>query len=253
MTEHLTLKDKVIIITGAAQGIGEQFALGLARRGARIVLADIADGRPVAEAIRQAGGAACFTECDVSDPAACANMADFAQARYRRIDALIANAAVFSQLPHRSLLDIPLEEWDRVMAVNVRGLWLSVRAVAPVIARQGGAIINIATNRVFTGVPDMMHYDASKGAVMAMTRVMAVEFGPQNIRVNAIAPGLTLTERVSKRDGIRERQASIIAAKPIKRVQKPEDIVGAAAFLLSDDSAQITGQTIVVDGGSIMR
>ena len=253
MTEHLTLKDKVVIITGAAQGIGEQFALGLARRGARIVIADIADGRPVAEAIRRAGGAACFTECDVSDPAACAALAEFALAQYARIDALIANAALFSQLPHRSLLDIPVAEWDRVMAVNVKGLWLSVKAVVPFIARQGGAIINIATNRVFTGVPGMMHYDASKGAVLAMTRVMAVELGPRNIRVNAIAPGLTMTELVSKRDGIEERQARIIAAKPIKRAQKPEDIVGTAAFLLSDDSAQITGQTITVDGGSIMR
>ncbi len=248
-----SLKDKVVIITGAAQGIGEQFALGLARRGARIVLADIADGRPVADAIRRAGGAACFTECDVSDPGACAKMADFAIANYKRIDALIANAALFSQLPHRSFLDIPVEEWERVMAVNVKGLWLSVKSVVPFIALQGGGIINIATNRVFTGVPDMMHYDASKGAVMAMTRVMAVELGPRNIRVNAIAPGLTMTELVSKRDGIRQRNENIVAAKPLKRTQKPEDIVGTAAFLLSDDSAQITGQTIVVDGGSIIR
>ena len=248
----MRLKNRVAIITGAAQGIGEKMALGLAAEGARVAIVDVENGEALAEEINDKGGEAVYHCCDVSDGQACDDMAQSVNEKFGGIDTLIANAALFSGLPHRAFMDIPVEEWDRVMAVNVRGLWLSVKAVVPYM-KEGASIINISTNRIFTGTPFMLHYDASKGAVSAMTRVMAKELGEKYIRVNAIAPGLTMTENVKKRDGIDERNRLIAGARAFKRSQLPEDVVGTAIFLASDDSASITGQTIVVDGGSIMR
>ena len=249
----MRLKGKVAVITGAAQGIGEQFAIGLAMEGAKIVVADVADGESVAKKITNDGGEALYVNCDVSDEESCKKMAKTANDNYGGIDILIANAALFSQIKLQSLLDITVEEWDQVMAVNVRGLWLSVRSVVPYMKDKGGSIINISTNRVFTGIPNMLQYDASKGAVSAMTKVMARELGSMAIRVNAIAPGITMTERVMQREGIEDRIKEIVANKALNRIQTPQDIVGTAVFLASADSLHITGQTIIVDGGSIMR
>jgi NAD(P)-dependent dehydrogenase (short-subunit alcohol dehydrogenase family) len=152
------------------------------------------------------------------------------------------------------MMDITVEEWDRTMAVNIRGVWFSAKAAIPAMqTRGGGSIINIASNRAITGVPMMLHYDASKGAVLAMTRAMAAETGEKNIRVNAVAPGLTMSEQVLKREGIAERNNSIMNKRPLKRTQNPEDLIGSVVFLASDASEFITGQTIIVDGGSVMR
>lgn len=249
----MRLNNKVVIITGAAHGIGEQFAIGMAREGAKVVVADVADGSQVVERINEIGGVAQYVHCDVSEKDSCEAMVRTTNETFGGVHVLIANAALFSQIEPQSLMDITVEEWDKVMAVNVRGVWLSVCSVVPYMQEQGGSIINIATNRILTGIPEMLHYDASKGAVSAMTRVMAMELGRHDIRVNAIAPGLTMTERVSQRDGIHDRNEEIVARKPLNRTQSPEDLVGTAIFLATDDSAQITGQTIVVDGGSIMR
>ena len=249
----MRLKGKVAVITGAAQGIGEQFAIGLAMEGAKIVVADVSDGESVAKKITNDGGEALYVNCDVSDEESCKKMAKTANDNYAGIDILIANAALFSQIKLQSLLDITVEEWDQVMAVNVRGLWLSVRSVVPYMKGKSGSIINISTNRIFTGIPNMLQYDASKGAVSAMTKVMARELGSMAIRVNAIAPGITMTERVMQREGIEDRIKEIVANKALHRIQTPQDIVGTAVFLASADSLHITGQTIIVDGGSIMR
>ena len=250
----MKLKEKVAVITGAAQGLGAHFAVGLASEGAHVLVADILDGSKVAQRIIENGGRASAVICDVSDEGDCNKMIDTAESLFGGVDVLVSNAAIFSQLELKSMMDITVEEWDRTMAVNIRGVWFSAKAAIPAMqTRGGGSIINIASNRAITGVPMMLHYDASKGAVLAMTRAMAAETGKKNIRVNAVAPGLTMSEQVLKREGIAERNNSIMNKRPLKRTQNPEDLIGSVVFLASDASEFITGQTIIVDGGSVMR
>lgn len=248
------LQDKVAIVTGASEGIGETIALGLAREGASVVVADIQDGSRVVDQITSDGGSSIFVECDVTSEEACSKLAEQTYDRYGKIDILVSNAALFSRLKHRPFEEIPVEEWDRVMAVNVRGVWFSVKAVVPYMRRQrAGSIINVTTDRVYTGIPWMLHYDASKGAVSSMIRVMAVELGGDNIRVNGIAPGLTDTANVRQREGIEERHKMIIEGRALKDTLTPQDMVGAVVFLASGQSRMVTGQTIVVDGGTVFK
>ena len=250
----MKLKEKVAVITGAAQGLGAHFAVGLAEEGANVLVADILDGGEVVQRINENGGRAAAMICDVSDEKDCNKMIETAESLFGGVDILVSNAAIFSELKLQSMMDIPVEEWDRTMAVNIRGVWFSAKAAIPAMQKRGGgSIINIATNRALIGVPMMLHYDASKGAVLAMTRAMAAELGDKNIRVNAVAPGLTMSEQVLKREGIAERNSSIVNKRPLKRTQTPEDLIGSVVFLASDASEFITGQTIIVDGGSVMR
>jgi len=244
---------RVAIVTGGAQGIGAVYARALAAEGAKVVVADILDGRGVVGAIQSDGGDAVFVQTDVSDEASVQSLVAAAIGRYERIDILVANAAIYASLKLRPFLEISSAEWDRVMAVNVRGTFLCAKAVVPEMRRNGwGRIVNIASATVFKGTPNLLHYVSSKGAVVALTRALAREVGPDGICVNTLAPGLVMSEGVARNqelvDGL---SGPVMAARAIKREQVPEDLVGALLFLASDDSRFTTGQVIVVDGGVV--
>ena len=245
------LTGKRVIVTGAAQGIGATLAAGLAGMGARVVLADIADPGPAAAAI---GAAATAVRMDVTDPGDCDRLAAEAEAVMGGIDGLVNNAALFATLPIAPQDEIAPEDWDRVMAVNAKGPWLTSRACVPAMARAGGgSVVMMGTNRVLHGFPGMLPYDASKGAVLAMTRSLIRELGPRNIRVNTVLPGLTMSEGVRARDGIEDRAPAIAAARALARDQQPGDLLGQGAFFLSDHAGFVTGQSLVVDGGGIVQ
>jgi NAD(P)-dependent dehydrogenase (short-subunit alcohol dehydrogenase family) len=208
----MMLAGKIAMITGAAQGIGAQLALGLARQGAAVAIADVIDGEPAARAVQDAGGRAIAGKVDICDDAALAAFVARIEEELGGLDIVVNNAALFGTLAPTPMMELSIEEWDRVMRVNVRGVWQCAKAALPAMGRRGGgSIVNIATNRVFRGFPNLLHYDASKGAVLAMTKAMAAELGPQNIRVNAVAPGLTLSENVLAKDGIAEREKAVVA------------------------------------------
>lgn len=251
------LQDQVIIITGGAHGIGRAYCEGLAREGARVVVADIDGARTeeVVKTLSEGGHEALAVETEVSQPEATARMAQATMERFGRIDGLINNAALF-QRPAMSRVpfeQIPVEEWDRLMAVNLRGIFLCCRAVVPTMKQQGrGKIINISSGTVFHGSPLRAHYVASKAGVIGFTRSLARELGEYNITVNAVAPGLTLSM-----DEVDENRAAMNAqrlqARALKRTQVPQDLVGTIVFLCSADSDFMTGQTLVVDGGAQMH
>ena len=245
------LEGKRIIVTGAAQGIGAALAKGFADMGARVMLADISDPTSAASEI---GAAAHAVQMDVTSPEDCARMVAETEAVFGGIDGLVNNAALFANLPIETQDRIEPSLWDKVMAVNVKGPWLCTRAVVPAMERAGGgSIVMIASNRIFQGVSGMLHYDASKGAVLTMTRSLIRELGPNNIRVNTIAPGLTMSEGVAARDGIQDRAPMIAARRALARDQQPEDLVGPCAFFLSDHAGFVTGQVLAVDGGSVVH
>jgi NAD(P)-dependent dehydrogenase (short-subunit alcohol dehydrogenase family) len=251
----IRLDASVAIVTGAAQGIGAAYAKGLAAAGAKVCVADILDPGLVVAAIEEAGGAAIGTVTDVSDAKACRDMVAATVAAFGGLDVLVSNAAVFAGIERKSFLEIDPDEWDRLMAVNVRGVFCCAKAAVPKIRKRGGgSIINIASDTVLSGVPMMLHYVSSKGAVIAMTRAMARELGDDNIRVNFIAPGLTMSEAIaSRRDEFAEGIARSLQNRALKRDEVPDDLVGTLLFLASADSAFITGQTLVVNGGSSMH
>ncbi|MDJ0928718.1 MAG: glucose 1-dehydrogenase [Gammaproteobacteria bacterium] len=248
------LEGKVVLVTGAAQGIGATLARGLVERGAAVIAADIEDATPVARDIEASGGRALAVRCDVTDAQEIEHTVQAALDGFQRLDGVVNNAALFGRVQNISMFDIDMADWDQIMAVNARGPWLVARAAIPAMEQiGGGAIVNVSTNRVFVGTPELLHYDASKGAVVALTRSMAREVGGRGIRVNCVAPGLTMSENVRQRAGIDSRAPLVNARRAIQRDQQPEDLVGAVAFLLSDDARFITGQTLVVDGGSVMH
>jgi NAD(P)-dependent dehydrogenase (short-subunit alcohol dehydrogenase family) len=244
---------EVAIITGSAQGIGAAYARALAREGARVVVSDILDPAPLAAEICGAGGEALGVRADVTDSTACEVLVAEALERFGRVDVLVNNAALFAALGHRRFEEIPEDEWDAVMRVNIRGLWQVSKAVVPVMRRRrAGKIVNVASTTALKGTPMMLHYVASKGAVIAMTRAMAREVGDDNICVNAIAPGLTMSEGVVQggvwSDEWIDRNA---ASRVFRRRMVPGDLVGAVLFLASRDADFITGQTMVIDGGAV--
>ena len=244
----LQLSGKTVIITGAAGGLGRAFALGFAERGANVVVADMneAGSAETVSLIESAGGKAIAVQTNVTDKASCEAVADAAIATFGSLDVLVNNAAIYATIERANFWEIDPNEWDKVMAVNVKGAWLA-SAAAYTRMSEGGSIINIASATVFSGSPLWMHYVASKGAVIGMTRVMAREAGVKNITVNAIAPGFTLTEASLS---IMDDAASYgVSSRAIKRASTPDDMVGTALFLASDDASYITGQTLVVDGG----
>ena len=247
---------KVIIVTGGARGIGQVYSQELAGAGARVVVSDILDGEPCASGIREQGGEAFFVKADVTREDSVKAMAAAAKDRYGRIDGLVNNAAIFADVRYAPFDEISVAEWDQVMDVNVKGVWLASRAVYPYMKEQGsGKIVNIASGVPFKGIPVYVHYTVSKGAVVALTRVLARGTGRDGICVNAVAPGLTRSESLlAVRGGlVDEDDVPQIQSRAIPRSQYPEDIVGAVMFFLSDAADFITGQTLLVDGGSYMH
>ena len=245
----MRLKDRVVIVTGGSKGIGRVYCLGVAAEGARVVVADVADPKSTVEEVEARGAQALGVACDVAREEDTLRLATETLARFGRIDVLVNNAALYGPLKRRPFMEIPVDEWDRVMAVNLRGLFLCSRAVFPAMKGQGaGAIINIASGTFFKGVPHYIHYTTSKGGVVGFTRSLARELGDFGIRVNAIAPGFTLSGE-NEKNMPDEGKAANVRVRMLKRAEVPEDLVGTLIFLASDDSRFITGQTIVVDGG----
>ncbi len=251
------LEDLVIFVTGGGLGIGRAYCEGFAREGARVVIADIDDqnAEAVVKALTEDGCEALAVHADVSDPEDVNRMTEAALGKFGRIDGLINNAAIF-QRPSMSRVpfdEIPVDEWDRLMAVNLRGIFLCCRGVVPHMKQQGGGkIVNISSGTVFFGAVNLIHYVTSKAGVIGFTRSLARELGDFNITVNVIAPGLTIsTEEVS--EGRIALEESRLHARSLKRSQTPEDLVGTAIFLCSSESDFMTGQTLVVDGGAQMH
>jgi NAD(P)-dependent dehydrogenase (short-subunit alcohol dehydrogenase family) len=242
------------IVTGAAQGIGATYANALAAEGARVSVCDLDPPDAVVQAIRAAGGEAIGQICDVSDPKAVAALVEATERAFGGVQVLVNNAALFGKIPQKPFTEIDSDEWDRVMAVNTRGPFECVKAVLPAMRRQRyGKIINIASGTVFKGTPMMLHYVASKGAVVAMTRAMARELGEHGICCNALAPGLTLSDTIKGRNDYGGARALNVESRALKREETPDDLVGALLFLASHDSDFMTGQTLLVDGGSAMH
>ncbi len=248
------LSGRTAIVTGAAQGIGATYAKALAAEGAKLCLCDVASSASTVAEIRAAGGEAIGQTCDVSDPAAVAALVAAAQEAFGGVNILVNNAAVFGTLDLKPFDEIDPAEWDRVMRVNVRGSFQCMKAVLPAMRREGyGKIINIASGTVFKGTPMMAHYVASKGAIVAMTRAIAREVGDMGIRCNCLAPGLIMSESVRAKVDWGSLTEANIASRCIKREAVPEDLIGTLIFLASADSDFLTGQTIVVDGGSVFH
>lgn len=251
----MRLEDKVIIVTGGGVGIGRAYALGLAKEGAKVVVADIQEGetKKVAAEIRQGGGEALAVPVDVTSAEKTRAMAQATLQRYDRIDVLVNNAALYSAIKKKPFSEISEEEWDRVMAVNVKGLFLCVQAVYPAMKKQGrGKIVNISSGTVLGGTPLFLHYVTSKAGVIGFTRALARELGPDNISVNAITPGLTISGPQQEGVLTPEQLADRRRRRCFQRDQRPQDLVGTMIFLCSDDSGFVTGQTINVDGGANM-
>lgn len=249
------LDGRVAIVTGAAQGIGAHYARTMAAEGAKLVVTDMLDPTDTVTAIADAGGEAIGLVSDVTDEASVADMVEKSINAFGRIDILVANAALFGVLKRQKFEDIPTEEWDRVMQVNVRGVWQCVKAVVPQMRKQGyGKIVTISSGTVFKGTTNLLHYVSSKGAIVAFTRAVAREVGDDNICINAIAPGLTESEMVlaSAHYETGAKKANV-AQRTIKRGQVPGDLTGAVIFLSSAESDFMTGQTMVIDGGSAMH
>jgi NAD(P)-dependent dehydrogenase (short-subunit alcohol dehydrogenase family) len=241
------LDGRVAIVTGSAQGIGRAIAQGLSDAGAAVVVADLRAPEDVARAL---GGLA--VEADISDPAACERMAGATLERYGRIDVLVNNAGIYSSLVPAPLEELDVQEWKRVFDVNVLGTYLASRSVIGAMRETGGGrIINIASGTPFKGVPFLLHYVSSKGAVVAMTKAMAKELGGAGILVNAIAPGFTMSDGVLANERqVQALQEVSVNARVIARDQFPEDVVGAVVFFAGDAASFITGQSLVVDGGA---
>ena len=250
------LNGRVAIVTGGGHGIGKAYARRLAEEGASVVIAEI-DG-PASEAVSReftdSGFKAIAVRTDVSDEASTKDMARAAVDAFGRIDILVNNAAIFATIPMSRLPfdQIAPDEWDRMMAVNLRGAWFSCRAVVPAMREQQyGKIINISSSTVLRS-NGRIHYVTSKAGIIGFTRTLAVELGPDNICVNCVSPGSTLSEEDPSEDVLKLRNAAV-PGRALRRVQRPEDLVGAVAFFASADSDFITGQNLIVDGGGVMQ
>ena len=239
------LRGRVVLITGAGGGLGRAFSLAFADAGSKVVAADI-DAAAASETASLVDGHA--LQVDVSDSGSVSSMADEVAKRFGGLDVLVNNAALYAGLRRAPFHQIEEAEWDRTLSVNLKGPWLVSKLCLPAMrGRQGAAIVNVASATVFSGSPEWAHYVSSKGGLIALTRVMARELGDLGIRVNAIAPGFTLTE--ASREIIPDAENYGVARGAIKRSAQPGDIVGSAVFLASSASGFITGQTLVVDGG----
>ena len=249
----MRLTGRSAIVTGAGQGIGKAMAARLAADGASVVIADIARYDVAAAQLAKSGARTLGLRVDVSSESDTASMAEETVKAFGRIDILVNCAAMFATVRLGPFEAIPVDEWKRLLEVNVLGVALCCKAVTPQMRRQkSGRIINLASGAPLKGVPYFLHYIASKGAVIAMTRGLARELGKDGITVNAIAPGLTVSDGTAGRPEHLRNHAESIRSRAIQREERPEDLVGALSFLASDDSAFVTGQTLAVDGGSAM-
>jgi NAD(P)-dependent dehydrogenase (short-subunit alcohol dehydrogenase family) len=241
------LDSSVAIVTGAAQGIGKAIADGLSREGARVVVVDLQRAEEAADAYPGGVG----LTVDVASEDDVARMVEEVVERCGSIDVLVNNAGLYATLPMRPFTEIPLEEWNRVMEVNVGSMFLACRAVVPIMRGQGrGKIVNISSGTPFRGVPFLLHYVTSKGAIVALTRALAKEVGRDGIHVNCVAPGFTMTDGVKAQPEVIDALRDVsVAARVIQRDQLPEDVVGAVVFLCTPAADFITGQTMVIDGG----
>ena len=243
---------RVAVVTGAGGGLGRAIAERLAAGGRHVVIAEIdaALGSETAAAITAGGGLASFFQTDIADAATLAALCEHT-ASIGRIDALVNNAAIANSVGGKLYNEIEEDDWDRLFRVNVKGTWLACKHVGPLIANGGGgAIVNLASDTALWGASRLLHYVSTKGAIIAMTRTLANELGPQRVTVNAVAPGLIEVEATG---GVPEaRWNDYRTRRALKFDQKPEDISGTVAFLCSPDATYITGQTIVVDGGMVM-
>ena len=253
----MRLKNKVAIVTGSARGMGWVFALRLAREGAKVTVCDVLDCAPVAKEIEAIGGEVLALKTDVTSEKDTAEMAQKTVDRFGRIDILVNNAAVIGAIEVKDFAKpvdkIVSADWDRILAVNIKGVFLSSKAVIPYMKKQGGGkIVNMASNVAFTGLPDFIHYSTSKGGVLTMTRGLAWALGEFNINVNAVAPGLVMTEAMQAAFNA-EYSKMVVGHQLFKRKIEPEDVAGAVLFLASDEAAMITGQTLCVNGGEYMH
>lgn len=241
------LDGKVAVVTGAAQGIGRAIADGLAAEGARIVVADLRGAAEAATAYPDGLGLA----VDVADEAAVQRMVEETVERCGSLDVLVNNAGLYASLQMRPFTEIPLQEWRQVMDVNVASMFLTCRAAVPVLREAGGgAIVNISSGTPFRGVPFLLHYVTSKGAIVAFTRALAKELGKDGVRVNCVAPGFTMSQGVLDNPAVVEKLREVsVSARTIQRDQVPEDVVGAVVYLAGPGASFVTGQTIVIDGG----
>jgi NAD(P)-dependent dehydrogenase (short-subunit alcohol dehydrogenase family) len=250
------LDGRVAIVTGGAKGIGRHYSHALAGEGGRVMIADIADGKEVADAIAHDHGANSVASevVNVSDEGAVKALVAKTMERFGKIDILVNNAALFAPLQETDCTEIDVALWDRVMAVNLRGPFLMMKHVAPHMKAQGyGKIINIGSGTAYVGIPHILHYVTSKGGIMAFTRATSRELGAHGIRVNTLMPGFTMSDTVIKENPghVRTAQARAVASRAIKRDEQPQDLLGALIFLASADSDFVTGQNIAVDGGHV--
>jgi 3-oxoacyl-[acyl-carrier protein] reductase len=255
VNERFSLAGRTVLVTGGGKGIGKVYAEEFAKAGARVVAADIdaAAAGAVAEHLTGQGCEALGLAVDIADEPSTRAMAEAALRRFGAIDVLVNNASLMSVLPRRSWLEIPVEEWDQVMAVNLRGMFLSCRAVFPAMKAQGrGKIVNISSSRVWDGTPNRLHYTTSKAGVIGLTRALAREVGEFGITVNAVTPGLTLSDTQVGSSSGNYLQANY-GGRALERAQYPADLVGAVMFLASPASDFMTGQTVNVDGGKMMH
>jgi len=250
----MQLRDKVAIVTGAARGLGRAYAEAMAREGAAVVVGDVRDCADTVAAIRQAGGRALGATLDIANFASCQTLADAAVKEFGRVDALVNNAALYANLKGGRFDQLDEAQWDRVMQVNVKGLWNCCRAVVPLMrVQKSGSVINISSLAPVYGLPYALDYSVSKGAVIAMTRSLARELGRDWIRVNAVAPSAVMTEGTREFFGEKlEKAKQVIASgQSLQRNLETDDLTGTIIYLASDASRFVTGQTIMVDGGTV--
>ena len=249
MTAASLLAGKRVLVTGAARGLGRAFAEAAAAAGAKVAVADVLEkeGNAAAAALK-----AEFRRIDLADPESIDAAVTACAHALGGIDGLVNCAAIATGIGGKAFDEIDIETWDKVMSVNVRGTWLVTRAAAPHLRKSGrGKIVNIASDTALWGAPRLLHYVASKGAVIAMTRSLARELGPDNVAVNAVAPGLTIVEATEYVPA--ERHRLYVEGRAMPRRQMPDDVLGAVMFLLSDAADFVTGQLLPVNGGFVMN
>ncbi|MBA7611320.1 (S)-1-Phenylethanol dehydrogenase [subsurface metagenome] len=254
----MRLKNKVAIITGSARGMGRVFALRFAREGAKLTICDVLDCKPVAEEIKAVGGEVLALKTDVASEKDTAEMAKKTVDRFGRIDILVNNAAIIGSIETKDFVkpveEVTSQDWDRILAVNIKGLFLCCKAVIPYMKKQGGGkIVNMASTVAFTGLPHFIHYSASKGGVVTMTRGLATALGEFNINVNAVAPGLIMTEAMQATYSQEFYEQLVANHQLIHKNVEPEDVAAAVLFMASDEADKITGQTLAVNAGEYLH